>query len=132
MKKGIDISKYQNYVEFNKLKAQGIEFVIIRDGYGKNLSQKDQLFEDHYRKAKENGLRVGCYHYSYATTIEGAKLEAYNCLEFIKGKKFEYPVFYDLEDEVTTGKENKEKITLMALEFCKIIKEAGFIPRSLC
>ena len=124
--KGIDISEYQTNVDYNKLKSQGIEFAIIRSGYGKNSNQKDSMFETHYNGLKKAGLKVGCYHFSYASTIEGAELEAENCLKFINGKQFDLPVFYDVEDEKTTGKADKYTITKMCETFCNKIKNAGY------
>ncbi len=123
--KGIDISEHNIITDYSKLKQQGIDFVIIRCGYGKNVSQKDKLFEKHYKNCKEQGLKIGCYLYSYTNTIEGAKLEAENCLNFIKGKLFDMPVYYDLEDK-ETAKANKSTITQIALEFCDIIEKAGY------
>ena len=126
MKKGIDISAWQDEVDYSKLKEQGIEFAIIRCGYGKNSNQKDKMFEKHYKGLKNNGIKVGCYLYSYASSIYGATLEAENCLNFIKGKEFDFPVFYDIEDEKTTGLADKKTITEMALTFCEIIEKAGY------
>ena len=71
MIKGIDISVYQQNIDFKKLKDSGIEFVIIRAGFDKVVSQKDKLFESHYSNAKKAGLKVGCYHYTYAKKCSG-------------------------------------------------------------
>ena len=125
MRKGIDISKWNKEIDYSKLKEQGIEFAIIRCGYGKQSNQKDELFEQHYANLKANGIKVGCYLYSYCNAEENAKLEAENCLNFIKGKEFDLPVFYDLEDKVTKHL-GKEKITNIALKFCEIIRNAGY------
>lgn len=124
--KGIDISCWQDKVNYLELKAQGIEFAIIRCGFGKNISQKDSKFEEHYAGLKYAGIKIGTYLYSYANTIEGAKAEAKNCLEFIKNKKFDLPIFYDLEDANTTGKASKQTITEMAKIFCEEIIKAGY------
>lgn len=126
MSKGIDISEFQTNVDYNKLKNSGIEFVIIRCGYGKNSSQKDAEFEKHYQGCKNAGLKVGSYLYSYANTVEGARLEAQNCLNFIKGKQFDLPIFYDVEDEKTTGQADKFTLTKMCEEFCNFIQNAGY------
>lgn len=125
--RGIDISKYQENVDYSKLKSQGIEFVIIRCGYGKVVSQKDPLFEKHYNGCKEAGLKVGAYLYSYCSNINDAYLEAKNCLEFIKGKEFDLPIFYDLEEE-RTSKLGREAVTLIADRFCETIRQAGYVP----
>ena len=97
--KGLDISVHQGAnVDFNKIKKAGYDFVILQAGYGKYISQKDKYFESNYKKAKSAGLNVGAYWYSYAKTAADATAEAKVCLEVIKGKQFEYPIFYDVED----------------------------------
>ena len=62
--KGIDVSQYQQNVDFKKVKAAGIDYVIIRAGFGKYANQKDPCFESHYKAAKAAGLKVGVYWYS--------------------------------------------------------------------
>lgn len=125
MKKGIDLSEWQISVDYSKLKEQGIDFAIIRCGYGRDKTQKDKMFETHYEGLKKAGIKIGCYIYSYANKVADGKLEAKNCLQFIKGKTFDLPVFYDLEDKVTSilGKYN---ITLLANDFLCEIKKAGY------
>ena len=125
MIKGIDISEWQTDIDYMKLKQQGIEFAIIRCGYGKNASQKDKMFEKHYAGLKYAGIKIGCYLYSYCNKVENAVLEARNCLEFIKGKQFELPVFYDLEDKITKPC-GRIEITQMAINFCEEIEKAGY------
>lgn len=124
--KGVDLSTYQRNVNYLELKASGIDFAIIRCGYGKNESQKDNMFEQHYAGLKYAGIKVGAYLYSYASTVEGARLEAENCLKFIKDKQFDLPIFYDLEDEKYTGVASKETITQMAIVFCETIIKNGY------
>lgn len=126
MEKGIDISEFQDNINYDQLKADGIEFAIIRCGFGKNANQKDALFEQHYANCKRVGIKVGAYLYSYANTIDGAVLEAENCLNFIAGKQFELPIFYDVEDDGTTGQADKYTITKMCETFCNRIIEAGY------
>ena len=123
--KGIDISEFQENVNYNKLKEDGIEFAIIRLGYGKNLSQKDSCFEKHFAGLKNAGIKVGAYLYSYAYIKEGAKLEAQNTLNIIKGKEFDLPIFYDMEESKQTSL-GRKILTEMANEWCNIIKQAGF------
>ena len=125
MIKGIDISKYQINVNYKKLKSQGIEFAIIQCGFGKNATQKDKMFEKHYKGLKDAGIKVGCYLYSYCDNVNNAILEAKNCLEFIKGKTFELPVFYDLEDKITK-KLGRVEITEIAKIFCEEIEKNGY------
>ena len=123
--KGIDISEFQENVNYKKLKEQGIEFAIIRLGYGKQINQKDSLFETHFEGLKNAGIKIGAYLYSYAYVKEGAKLEAENTLKIIKGKQFDLPIFYDME-ESKQALLGKEVLTEMANEWCRIIKNAGY------
>lgn len=122
--KGIDVSKYQTSVDFKKVKAAGFDFVIIRAGYGKALSQKDPLFETHYKNAKAAGLHVGAYWYSYAKTAAEARQEAFVCVQAIQGKQFEYPIFFDLEESATL-KLGKTVCSEIVSAFCGAIEEAG-------
>lgn len=94
---GLDISKHNGDIDFKKIKDAGNGFVIIRAGYGKVDSQKDPKFETYYKQAKEVGLDVGAYWYSYAKNVSDAEKEAKCFYNAIKGKKFEYPVYIDME-----------------------------------
>ena len=125
MIKGVDLSKYQRGVDYSQLKSQGIEFAILRCGYGRYLNQKDVMFEKHYEELKKAGIKLGCYLYSYADNIEDGVQEAKNCLELIKEKEFELPIFIDLEEKCTQIL-GKDIITNIALDFCKTIEENGY------
>lgn len=132
---GIDVSIWQGYnIDFNKVKAAGINFVILRAGFGKYISQKDPTFETNYKKAKAAGLNVGAYWYSYAGTdtrlsnAQGeadAKREAEIFLEAIKGKTFEMPLYFDLEErtQFNRGAAYCSKITEI---FCGALEKAGY------
>ena len=85
--KGIDVSKYQGNIDWNKVKADGVEFVVIRAGYGREITQKDPYFEENYKGAKAAGLRVGTYWYSYAESAEDAKTEGKGKTSFFGKKK---------------------------------------------
>ena len=65
--KGIDVSVHNGNIDFQKVKAAGYDFVILRAGYGREITQKDSTFEKNYKNAKAAGLQVGAYWYSYAT-----------------------------------------------------------------
>lgn len=123
--KGIDISVWQKNVDYAKLKEQGIEFAIIRCGYGKHSTQKDKMFEQHFEGLKNAGIKVGAYLYSYAMSLVDTKLEVQNCLEFIKGKTFELPIFYDME-EAKAKSLGKDILTNMAIEFCSMLENNGY------
>ena len=96
--KGIDVSAHNGKIDFAKIKKAGIDFVIIRAGFGMFNNQKDKSFEYNYSEAKKQGLKVGCYHYSYAKNIVEAGNEAMIFLDWIKAKQFDFPVAFDLED----------------------------------
>ena len=125
--KGIDISKHQKAgeVDFSELKALGYEFVMLRAGYGKVLTQKDSAFESHYKAAKEAGLYVGAYHYSYAVTVEDAKQEARCFLEWVKDKELDYPVAFDIEDKCQKSLTNAQR-TKIAKTFMQTVEDAGY------
>lgn len=125
MKKGVDLSCWNENVDYNKLKQEGIEFAIIRTGYGKDENQEDKLFEKHYEGLKKAGIKVGAYLYSYCTSVENAEKEAENCLKHIAGKQFDLPIYIDLE-ETRTKVLGIDAVTNIALLFCRRIKEAGY------
>lgn len=128
-KYGLDISKHQGSLNFKSI-AKDNSFVILRIGYGVSgtADQKDAKFEEFYKQAKEAGLQVGGYYYSYAKTVTQAKQEAKNCLKYLGGKKLDYPLYYDMEDPGTSGKTSATNIANMVDAFCKEIKAAGYTP----
>ena len=71
--KGIDVSKWQGDINWEKVRASGVEFAMLRAGFGKCQGQNDTSFERNYREAKKNGILVGAYHYSYAKTVSDAE-----------------------------------------------------------
>lgn len=121
----IDISKHNGSIDFAKVKADGISGVIIRAGYGRLAVQKDPMFESYYSGAKAAGLYVGAYWYSYAMSAEEAKTEAAVFAEAIKGKQFELPLYFDIEEkkQVALG---RDVCTAMAAAFCKAVEAAGY------
>ena len=121
----VDISEFQQNIDFNKMKNDGIKAVIIRAGYGRETSQKDSMFESHYRNAKSAGLKVGAYWYSYADSVDDAEKEARACLECIKSKSLDMPIYYDLEDNSQT-KLGKAKLTEIAERFCETVKKSSY------
>lgn len=98
MTKGIDVSSWQEEIDFKKVKKSGIKFVIIRAGFG-TRTEPDKYFERNYKGARDAGLHVGAYWYSYAESGAQALEEARACLRVIAGKKFDFPIFYDIEEQ---------------------------------
>ncbi len=121
----VDISEFQQNIDFNKMKNDGIKAVIIRAGYGRETSQKDSMFESHYKNAKNANLKIGVYWYSYADSVNDAEKEARACLECIKSKSLDMPIYYDLED-YSMVKLGKTKLTAIAERFCETIKKSNY------
>lgn len=122
---GIDVSHWQGSVDFTKVKAAGYSFVILNAGYGKFDNQKDERFEENYKKAKAAGLGVGAYWYSYALTAQDAITEAECFLRAIKGKQFDYPVAFDIEDR-TQESLSGSTIGQICTAFCDKVANAGY------
>ena len=131
-KPGIDISLYQQDIDWKKVKNSGIEFAILRLGFrGYGQEGKiilDSKFEEYYKNAINEGIEIGVYFFSQATNLE----EANFVLENIKEKEIKYPVIFDLEkikdDVARTDNLSINEMTEITLEFCKKIKENGYEP----
>ena len=123
--KCLDISTWQGYVDFNKVKSAGYNYVILRAGFGRENSQKDNTFDRNYANAKASGLKVGVYWFSYSTSPSEAYREANACLYCLNGKQLDMPVYYDLEYQPAMSMSNSN-YTQMALNFCSAIKKAGY------
>lgn len=119
---GIDISTWQRGYPYSKAKSEGVKFAILRAGFG---TTKDNRFETHYKNAKAQGWGVGAYWYMYAQTVAEAKAEAKAFLKVLKGKKFEYPVYLDIEDR-TVRKTGRSNCNAMVKAFGEIIENAGY------
>lgn len=123
--KGIDISYHNGDVDFDAVKNSGVDFVIIRAGFGREVSQEDKKFEEYYQGAKNAGLDVGAYWYSYATDPDDAQTEAEAFLQVIDGKQFSYPVYFDIEDP-TQANFGMETITQMCERFCSAMENQNY------
>lgn len=125
--KGIDVSAWQKEIDWEKVKASGIQFAIIRCGFGGDLkSQDDKYFERNITECERIGMPYGVYLYSYADSVEKAKSEAEHTLRLIEGRHLSYPVYYDLEDADTTGKCSKSLILEMAKAYVGILEAKGY------
>lgn len=122
---GVDVSKYQTNIDWNAVKASGIDFGIIRAGYGKVASQKDPYFEQNMKNAKAAGIACGTYWYSYAKTPDEAKQEAELFASVISGYTFEYPVVLDIEDP-SQATLSKEQISSIITAFCDVMESKGY------
>lgn len=120
---GVDISKWNGNFNFEKAISSGVKFVILRGAYHKT---KDSKFESFYKSAKAKGLPIGVYQYSMAKTVAEAKAEAEflfeNCL---KGKKFELPIYFDVEDR-TQHALGKTKLTEIVKAWCEALEAKNY------
>lgn len=131
--KGIDVSIHNGTINWGKVKASGIDFAMIRAGYGSNTI--DKQFKRNITECNRLGIKAGIYWFSYALTPKQAAIEAKFCLELIKDYKVDFPVAYDLEDDNVNRYAKKYGVNIdkalasnMANAFLSVIKEAGYLP----
>lgn len=131
---GIDLSEYQGEVDFEKIKEQGIDFVMLRIG-GRYYSEQgdmysDSKFFDYYEAAKDAGLDVGAYFFSQAKDAQEAQQEAEYTLELLSGTPLDYPIAFDWEiiegDSARTDNVTGAELTDAALAFCTTVQEQGY------
>uniref|UniRef100_UPI004055A782 glycoside hydrolase family 25 protein n=1 Tax=Acetatifactor sp. TaxID=1872090 RepID=UPI004055A782 len=132
---GTDVSKYQDYIDFVKLKKAGIDFVMIRvgaRGYGTGQLVLDEYFLDNIKRASDAGLEIGVYFFSQAITVEEAVEEANMVLENIKDYRITYPVAFDMEyipnDTARIDNLSKSEKTEITKAFLDTIQAAGYKP----
>ena len=128
IREGIDISHWNNDagpIDFKKVKASGISFVIIKAGGSDAGFYQDKNFEGNYAAAMEAGLDVGAYYFigPKMLTKKDAEADAKRFYNIIKGKKFSMPVYLDLE---TSDPKDKEKATTAAIYFCRWLEKKGY------
>lgn len=128
MLKGIDVSHYQGAINWKKVKATGVQFAIIRAGYGKYAYQEDPCFTDNIEGAYNSGIPVGVYWYSYADTAAEARQEAEACLTVIKPykDKISLPVFFDQEYEPAIKAASYQVRTECCKAFISAVEAAGY------
>lgn len=132
---GTDISKYQDYVDFVKLKKAGVDFVMLRvgaRGYGSGQLVLDEYFTDNIKRATDAGLDVGVYFFSQAVNEAEAVEEANMVLQNIKDYQITYPVAFDMEyianDTSRIDNLSKTEKTTITKTFLDTVKNAGYIP----
>ena len=119
---GLDISEHNGYIDFPKLKRERpeIDFLIIRIGWignKKNKNTLDTYFEDYYKRAKENGYKIGFYVYNYCNNLSAMQNACDWILHKIKGKPIEMSIFLDMEDSSILSA-GKDMLTTMSKYFC--------------
>jgi GH25 family lysozyme M1 (1,4-beta-N-acetylmuramidase) len=132
---GIDVSSYQQDIDWQKVKASGIEFAMIRlgyRGYSTGSMNLDELFEDNIKGALAAGLDVGVYFFSQAITVDEAIEEASFVLSYIEDYNITYPVVFDWEaignESARTYGLETETLCRCANAFCDIMETAGYNP----
>ena len=124
----LDISKHQPNVDYTAT-AKDVDGVILRIGltyWGAQNMDVDPCFEKHYAGFKAVGCPVGVYYYSAADSVAVAQKEAEFCLSLMKGKQFELPVYYDVENNQRQGALSKQTLTDIVETFCSIVEKAGY------
>lgn len=131
---GIDVSYCQSRVDWQKVKASGVRFVMVRVGYCYNNGSLhiDRMFKSHMEGAAAVGLDVGVYLYSYATSIAAAKKAAQAVLQAVKPYKLTYPIAFDIEYDDEYVKSTKQSNTNITAAFLQEIERAGYYAMLYC
>lgn len=133
---GIDVSGHNGDIDWEKVKASGIDFVMLRIG-GRGYGEEGVLYDDTYfrsnlRGAKAAGLSVGAYFFSQAITAEEAREEALYSISLLSGEALDYPLAFDWEiidaEGARTDSISPQTLTDCARAFCDTVKDAGYIP----
>lgn len=128
--KGIDVSQHNGVINWAKVKSSGVNYAIIRCGYGNNAKyQDDTQWLNNVKGCIAQGIPFGVYIYSYAVSVNDANSEADHVLRCLSEAglspaKLGYPVYFDMEDKTTVGSD----YAAMATAFCNKIKKAGYTP----
>lgn len=120
---GIDVSIWQEGFNFDKAVEEGVQFAILRGACG---MAKDRCFEGFYTACKARNIPVGVYHYSEATTVAEAQAEANFLIQnVLKGKRFEYPIYMDVECNAQK-RLSRRLLTDIVIAFCETLENAGY------
>lgn len=130
-KKGIDVSSHNGQVDWEKAKAAGLDFAILRCGWGVDRSaQDDSTFERNVSECDRLGIPWGAYLYSYAMSVDEAKSEAEHIKRLLKGKKPLYPIMIDMEDtdgyKAQRGGNTRQMNTDIIKTVCQALEGAGY------
>lgn len=134
MRKGIDVSYANGKLDWDKLKSQGVEFALIRVGYGSDsVNQDDSQAKRNMDECERLNIPYGVYLYSYALNVASVASEVAHTLRMIKGRKPELGVFFDMEDadgyKAKAGKnvyKSRDLLTDFCIQFCETIEAAGY------
>lgn len=130
---GIDVSRYQGNIDWEKVRDAGVEFAIIRVG-GRSYGDDGEIYSDtnayaNYTGAREAGLKVGVYFFAQAISVEEAREEAQFVLDQIEDWELDMPVVYDWEyvsNQARTAQVSVETLTSCTQLFCQMVEDAGY------
>ena len=131
---GIDVSEYQQTIDWEAVKNAGVEFVFIRVGWrgiSEGALSADKRAQEYYQGAKAAGLLVGGYFFSQAIDPQEAEQEAAFALEQVKGWELDLPLVYDWEyagENARTANMDRKTLTECTRVFCRRVEEAGLTP----
>ncbi len=132
---GIDVSKYNGTISWNKVKKQGVEYALIRvgsRGYSTGSVVLDEKFSENLNGCKNNGIDVGVYFFSQAISIEEAVEEANYCVAALGGQAIRYPIIFDsekvLNDSYRTENLSSTELTEIFKAFAGQVKAFGYTP----
>lgn len=133
--KGIDVSKYQGKINWNKVAQDDVDYAFIRAGirgYTEGEIMEDENFQTNMKGAQNQNIDIGVYFFTQAVSVAEAEEEAEFVLDAIEPYKVTYPVVLDIEAvSKKSGRTNeltKEERTQYCIAFCEKIKEAGYTP----
>ncbi|MCI8992123.1 MAG: hypothetical protein HFG80_05255 [Eubacterium sp.] len=121
---GIDVSRWQGNIDWNAVRNAGYTFVMMKATQETNW--KDPMFEANYAGAKKAGMKVGCYAYSKATSVAEAEAEAWYLVQQLGGRKMDYPVVLDLEDNFILANTDNWTRTEMIFAYQRVIVGSGY------
>ena len=125
-RQGVDVSRWQGEIDWEQVKASGIDFVIVKAGGSDAGFYTDKYFEKNYAGAKAAGLMVGAYYFvgKYCISALDGSADAQRFLKICEGKTFDLPLFIDIE---TTPFDRKRGATDAVIAFCDVIEKAGYM-----
>lgn len=133
---GIDVSSFQGLIDWQKVKASGIRFAMIRLGY-RGYGQAGNMVEDDYARrnleeARKAGLEIGAYFFSQATTVDEVDDEIFFFMKILGNTELTMPIVLDWErvgvETARTNNVDAETLTAMQKHFCKTMVDFGYTP----
>lgn len=122
----IDVSKWQGTINWDTVKAAGIDHVMLRAGWGRYSNQVDPQFKRNVSECKRLGIDWGAYWYSYATSVDEAIQEARCFLQVVKDLNPTMPLAYDMEYEPGILALSNATRTAMVKAFIDELESAGY------